>query len=104
MTYLEGWRGESGQRLYLQKDAQLDEEDTAEFEPLLPSMDVPVSIIWGEQDAWLDPTLAERLHELIPSSELLMLPETGHFAMEDSPQEVATALFEFFTDCGARLR
>jgi pimeloyl-ACP methyl ester carboxylesterase len=103
-TYLEGWRGESGQSLYLQKDAQLDERDTAEFEPLLPSIGVPVSIIWGEQDAWLDPALAERLHEIIPGSDLLVLPETGHFAMEDSPREVATALFDFFTECGARTR
>jgi hypothetical protein len=27
------------------------------------------------------------------------LPETGHFAMEDSPTEDAAALFEFFTRC-----
>jgi pimeloyl-ACP methyl ester carboxylesterase len=103
-TYLEGWRGESGQRLYLNKDAQLDERDTAEFEPLLPSIGVPVSIIWGEQDAWLDPALAERLHELIPGSDLLVLPETGHFAMEDSPQLITAALFDFFTRCFARPR
>ena len=103
-TYLEGWRGESGQRLYLNKDAQLDERDTAEFEPLLPSIGVPVSIIWGEQDAWLDPALAERLHELIPGSDLLVLPETGHFAMEDSPQLITAALSDFFTRCFARPR
>jgi pimeloyl-ACP methyl ester carboxylesterase len=103
-TYLEGWRGESGQRLYLNKDAQLDERDTAEFEPLLPSIGVPVSIIWGEQDAWLDPALAERLHELIPGSDLLVLPETGHFAMEDSPQHITAALLDFFTRCFARPR
>jgi pimeloyl-ACP methyl ester carboxylesterase len=96
-TYLEGWRGEIGHRLYLQKDAQLDEDDTAQFEPLLPSIRVPVSVIWGEQDAWLDPTLAERLHEIIPGSDLTVLPETGHFAMEDSPREVAAVLFEFFS-------
>ena len=101
-TYLKGWRGEFGQRRYLHKDAQLDERDTAVFEPLLPSIGVPVSIIWGEQDAWLAPTLAQRLHELIPGSDLLVLPETGHFAMEDSPQEVAAALFDFFTECGTR--
>ena len=101
-TYLEGWRGESGQKLYLQKDAQLDEDDTAEFEPLLPSIGVPVRIVWGEQDAWLASSLAERLREIIPGSDLLVLPETGHFAMEDSPREVAAALFEFFTDCGTR--
>jgi pimeloyl-ACP methyl ester carboxylesterase len=103
-TYLEGWRGEFGQRLYLNKDAQLDERDTAEFEPLLPSIGVPVSIIWGEQDAWLDPALAERLHELIPTSDLLVLPETGHFAMEDSPQHITAALLDFFTRCYARPR
>jgi pimeloyl-ACP methyl ester carboxylesterase len=103
-TYLEGWRGESGQRLYLQKDAQLNEDDTARFEPLLPSITVPVSIIWGQQDAWLAPTLAERLHELIPGSDLTVLPETGHFAMEDSPRQVGATLFEFFTDCETRPR
>lgn len=98
-TYLEGWRGEFGQKIYLQKDAQLDEDDTAEFEPLLPQIDVPVRIVWGENDLWLDPSFAERLHEVIPSSDLVLLPETGHFAMEDSPSQVAATLFQFFTDC-----
>jgi len=98
-TYLEGWRGESGQKLYLQKDAQLDEDDTVEFEALLPSITVPVRIVWGEHDAWLAPVLAARLHETIPGSELVLLPGTGHFAMEDSPREVAATLFDFFSDC-----
>jgi pimeloyl-ACP methyl ester carboxylesterase len=103
-TYVEGWRGEFGQRLYLQKVAQLDEDDTTEFEPLLPSINVPVKIVWGEQDTWLAPSIAKRLHEIIPGSDLLLLPETGHFAMEDSPREVSAALFDFFTECGARTR
>ncbi|HJQ29620.1 MAG TPA: alpha/beta hydrolase [Rubrobacter sp.] len=98
-TYLEGWKGEFGQKLYLQKDAQLDEAHTAEFEPLLPAIEIPVRIIWGEHDAWLPPNLAERLHGIIPTSDLVLLPETGHFAMEDSPREVTAALFEFFTGC-----
>ena len=97
--YLDQWKGESGQRLYLQKDDQLDEVDTADFEPLLSSMTVPVRIVWGENDIWLPPPTAERLHELIPTSDLILLPETGHFAMEDSPQEVAATLFDFFTNC-----
>ncbi len=99
ITYFEQWKGEFGQRIYLQKDAQLDEDDTAEFEPLLPEIEVPVRIVWGERDVWLAPDLAERLHEIIPRSDLVLLPETGHFAMEDSPREVARTLFEFFTEC-----
>lgn len=95
-TYLEQWSGAFGQRLYLQKDAQLDEEDTAAFEPLLASVEVPVRIVWGEHDAWLPPTTAERLHEILPNSDVRILPGTGHFAMEDSPDEVAGTLDEFF--------
>jgi pimeloyl-ACP methyl ester carboxylesterase len=98
-AYFDQWKGELGQRLYLQKDAQLDEGHTAELEPLLPSIAVPVSILWGEHDAWLPPTMAERLHALIPGSNLVLLPGTGHFAMEDSPDEVATILFDFFSNC-----
>jgi pimeloyl-ACP methyl ester carboxylesterase len=98
-TYLDQWKGEFGQRLYLRNADHLRENDTAELEPLLPSITVPVRIVWSENDAWLPPATAERLHELIPTSDLILLPNTGHFAMEDSPQEVAATLFEFFTAC-----
>jgi pimeloyl-ACP methyl ester carboxylesterase len=99
-TYLDPWKGKPGQRLYLQKDAQLDEADTADFESLLPTIEVPVRIVWGENDAWLPPAKAERLHELISTSDLILLPDTGHFATEDSPRKVAATLFDFFTNCG----
>ena len=95
-AYLDQWSGDLGQRLYLQKDSQLDEDDTDAFEPLLPSIEVPVRIVWGEHDAWLPPTTAGRLNETIPNSDLRVLPGTGHFAMEDNPDEVAAALEEFF--------
>jgi pimeloyl-ACP methyl ester carboxylesterase len=98
-VYLDQWKGEFGQRLYLQNADQLRENDTVEFEPLLPSITVPVRIVWGENDAWLPPATAEHLHELIPTSDLILLSDTGHFAMEDSPQEVAATLFDFFTYC-----
>lgn len=97
--YLEQWKGASGQSLYLQNAAQLDENDTADFELLLPSLAVPVRIVWGENDAWLAPALAKRLHEAIPGSDLVLLPDTGHFATEDSPKEVAATLFDFFSKC-----
>ena len=100
-TYLDQWKGATGQKLYLQKDALLNEDDTAEFEPLLPSITVPLRIVWGENDVWLPPATAERLHELIPGSDLVLLPDTGHFAMEDSPQQVAATLFDFFIDCAS---
>ncbi len=90
------WRGESGQARYMRNLAQFDERYTAEFEPLLGSMQTPVRIIWGEKDAWLDPAFARRLNELLPNSDLNLIPEAGHFVMEDAPEEVARELRNFF--------
>jgi pimeloyl-ACP methyl ester carboxylesterase len=98
--YFARWRGKNGQEAYLQKVAQFDEEFTAEFEPLLDSIQAPVRIIWGERDAWLDPDFARRLHELLPNSDLKLIPEAGHFSMEDAPEEVTRELRDFFAAVG----
>jgi len=90
------WRGEDGQARYMRNLARFDERYTAEFERLLGSMRTPVRIIWGERDAWLDSTFARRLHELLPDSDLKLIPEAGHFVMEDAPEEVARELSDFF--------
>lgn len=95
-AYLSQWRGEEGRRAYLRKDAQLDEEDTRALEPLLASISIPVRILWGEEDAWLDPALGERLRGEIPGSELEIVPGAGHFVMEDAPEAVAAELLRFF--------
>ena len=81
-AYLNRWRGKKGQEAYLQKVAQFDEEYTEEFGSLLGSIKTPVKIIWGEEDAWLDPTVARRLDESLPNSELQLISEAGHFSME----------------------
>ena len=66
------------------------------LEPLLASVAVPVRIIWGEEDAWLDPALGERLRQEIPGSELELVAGAGHFVMEDAPEAIAAELSRFF--------
>ena len=66
-------------------------------------MQTPVRIIWGGRDAWLDPAFARRLHERLPTSDLRLIPEAGHFVMEDAPEEVTGELRDFFAaDNGTR--
>lgn len=96
-AYLSQWRGPEGQAAYLRKDEALLERDTAEVEPLLASIRVPVRLVWGEEDRWVDPSLADRLQEEIPDSALDLVAGAGHFVMEDAPQEVAEILFDFFS-------
>src|SRR5829696_181840 len=95
-TYMAQWRGPEGQEAYLRKVERFDEQHTKEFEPLLGSIGVPVRIIWGEEDAWLAPAFARELQELMPGSELYLIPEAGHFSIEDQPDAVAGELADFF--------
>ena len=55
---------------------------------------VPVSVIWGAQDAWQEPYWAERLHAAIPGSCLTLVEGAGHFIMEDKPKEVSQLLLK----------
>lgn len=99
-AYLSQWRGSAGQKAYLRKDEALLERDTAELEPLLDSIEVPVQIVWGEEDGWLDPVQADRLHRTIPGSRLKKVTGAGHFVQEDAPSEVMEVLASFFTGEG----
>jgi pimeloyl-ACP methyl ester carboxylesterase len=98
VAYLSPWRGREGMEAYFRKIAQIDEGQTAVLEPLLGSITIPTLIIWGEKDEWISPSLALRLHQAIPRSTLKLIPNAGHFAMEDRAEEVAEALVRFLTD------
>lgn len=94
-SYLSQWRGPAGQAAYLRKDEALVERDTAEVEPLLGSIRVPVQILWGEKDAWIAPSVATTLAGELPAAGLEFVAGAGHFVMEDAPERVAEVLLGF---------
>jgi pimeloyl-ACP methyl ester carboxylesterase len=49
----------------------------------------PVRIIFGASDPYLNRGVAERFHELFPTSDLFLLPTARHFVQMDEPEEVA---------------
>ena len=55
----------------------------------------PVQLIWGADDAWQVVAWAHKLHDAIPGSELHVLDDCGHFAMEDQPKRIAELLVDF---------
>jgi pimeloyl-ACP methyl ester carboxylesterase len=95
-AYLSQWRRPEGQIAYLRKDAALEERDTEELEALLGSIGAPILVVWGEEDAWLDPSQATTLAEKISNAELKLVASAGHFVMEDALEEVAEILSSFF--------
>lgn len=56
---------------------------------------LPVQILWGESDAWQPRHWADRLTADIPGSRCHIIPNAGHFSMEDKPDTVARRIAEF---------
>lgn len=61
----------------------------------LKSADPPALVIWGDGDAYLPSTYAERQREFLPRAEVHVLPQSGHWPFADSPAEVERLLLEF---------
>lgn len=57
----------------------------------LPEIRCPVSVIWGEPDAYIPTRVARELAEGIPGAELRLIPRASHFVMEHKPAETLEA-------------
>jgi pimeloyl-ACP methyl ester carboxylesterase len=57
--------------------------------PKLKEFRRPVRIIFGDADPYLNKSVAQRFHELFPTSELFLVSGARHFVQMDEPDEVA---------------
>jgi len=65
------------------------------LEPLLPMIQAPVCIIWGDQDRILDVSGASILEEGLKNHQTVILKDTGHLPMMEKPAETAAAYMNF---------
>ena len=64
----------------------------------LVKIDVPTLIIVGEDDGLTPPEAAGTMHEAIAGSQLVVIPEAGHFSNIEKPDEFNRALEKFLND------
>lgn len=95
--YLDMISGPVGQAsLFQHQVAHYDPRYTQEIAARLPELAArPVQLIWGAHDQWQVVDWAYRLQAAIPRCALHVLPDCGHFAMEDRPEDVADLLSGF---------
>ncbi len=62
------------------------------------ALEMPVFLIWGEEDAWVQIEEGYRLDSLLPDSELFVMPDKGHCPMETSPEKFNSILFQFLDE------
>jgi pimeloyl-ACP methyl ester carboxylesterase len=60
-----------------------------------PKVQVPTLVVWGMKDPALLPLQLDGLDELVEDLRILKLPNAGHFAPWEAPDQVADALRDF---------
>jgi pimeloyl-ACP methyl ester carboxylesterase len=62
---------------------------------LLRRIEAPVLVIWGQNDRYLSPKLAEPDPRWVPNCRVERLPNASHWVVEDQPKQVNALLLEF---------
>jgi pimeloyl-ACP methyl ester carboxylesterase len=60
-----------------------------------PRIGVPVRLIWGEQDRFLDRALAQESIDLCDQGRVVYFPDASHGVHHEKPDEVARRIQEF---------
>ncbi len=68
------------------------------LEDRIPTIACPSLLIWGKQDTITPPFVAEKFHELLPNSTLVLLDKCGHAAMMEVPQRFNMELKAFLKE------
>lgn len=79
------WLGQEGQSAYYRQVGQYDYEYTNQLEHLYPTVSVPTTVFWGEEDHWVDISEGIRFAQMLPGAAMKTLPDSGHFVMLDAP-------------------
>jgi pimeloyl-ACP methyl ester carboxylesterase len=60
-------------------------------------VDCPVLLIWGQQDSYVGPELAQPDPRLVPDARVEVIPAARHFVQADAPDRVNELLIDFLT-------
>jgi pimeloyl-ACP methyl ester carboxylesterase len=72
--------------------------DRIDSTPLLGDIDVPVLIIHGAEDQLIPPSEAQIMHQGIPDSQLIIIPEAGHLPNLEQPDIFNDAVIDFLEE------
>jgi len=64
-------------------------------EAAMAAWEFPVMLLWGEDDPFVPMAVAERLNEAIPASTLGVVPESGHFLLDDAFDSIGVLIAEY---------
>jgi pimeloyl-ACP methyl ester carboxylesterase len=91
--YLAPYVGKQGLEHLLALGRSIDEDDFEDID--LRQLDTPSLIVWGDQDTFVSPRLADKLADTLPGSRLVRLPRAARLVPEEAPDTLASMILEF---------
>lgn len=88
---------QEGRKAFLHFAGCLDNKNLTDISDKLHKTDIPMLIIRGEDDVYLSSEIARKLHSNIPTSKLVLIPNSGHFIQIDEPELVSNSILEFYS-------
>ncbi len=65
------------------------------IEALLPELEIPSLVLWGDRDPFFPVAEAKRLVDTLPHATIAIFEETGHFVPEERPELTAWYVDDF---------
>ena len=81
--------------LYSEDSRRMVEETTLKVTSKLKELEVPTLLLWGHDDVFVPLEHGRHFNEDLKGSKLVVLEDTGHFIVEERPQQVADAILGF---------
>ena len=92
----EQMENKASRKAFLHLAKSLNNKDLLEISDKLTQLSLPVLIIRGEADVFLNKGIAFKLHKNIPGSQLQLIETAGHFAQIDEPEKISNFILQFF--------
>jgi len=83
-----------GQPAFYRQIAQMNDRHTDEIQDRLDEIRCPVTLLWGEQDAWVPLDRGRALAQRIVGADLHTVADAGHLILEDAPEAVLATVFD----------
>ena len=69
--------------------AQIVEDNVEERAKVIAEYKIPTLVVWGEEDKVIKPETVTLIKEIIPQSQVIMMPDIGHVPMIEAVKQTA---------------
>ena len=80
--------------------AHIVEDNVEERAKVIAEYNIPTLVVWGEEDKVIKPETVTLIKEIIPQSEVIMMPEIGHVPMIEAVKQTANDYKAFRAQLG----